>query len=766
MKFAQVIVDISLSKLDKPFTYIVPEELEDTVEAGMQVAVPFGRRKIKGYIVALNDSCDIPVDRLRPIIKIIDNSQNPAESQVLSRQVRLAYWMKTYYGSTMNQAIRTVIPSGKSAGPKMRKVVHAISDRDALNSELASLMSRKGHSIGKERLISELLVNPDIPWDELVTRLSIPASAIRDLEKKGFLTIEEIRSYRNPLGSLMSDDKTEGARWSRHQLNDDQQAIADDFADEYDRGIRRTYLIYGVTGSGKTEVYMDMIEHVLSAGRQVIVLIPEISLTFQTVMRFYLRFGDQVSIINSRMSPSERLDQYERASKGEISIVVGPRSALFTPFNDIGLIVIDEEHESSYKSGQVPKYHARETAIELARLCRASVVLGSATPSVTAYSRASAGTDNYKLYTLPQRAGAGTLPQVHIIDLRQELKKGNRSILSVELNNAISERLRRHEQVMLFLNRRGMAGFVSCRSCGEVIKCPHCDVSLSLHRDGRLHCHYCGYTAPFLKACPKCGSKLIGTMKAGTEKVEEKLHELYPEARILRMDADTTKGKSGHQKILEQFANEEADILVGTQMIVKGHDFPKVTLMGVLAADMSLNESDYRSAERTFDLLQQAAGRAGRGDHPGDAYFQTYQPDHYAIRAAAAGSYEDFYRNEIAYRKLMQYPPAGHLLQIEITSTSNDNADNMGRYLKEILEQSGTDAQPAVKPAADSCTILGPTDAGIVKLNDIYRKVIIVKSSDYDALVRLKDRAADAVTDGNSPSGADVWFDFDPMDSF
>ncbi len=744
MLYASVIVDISLAKLDKCFSYIIPEELRDRALPGASVVVPFGNRKLKGYIVAVTDQVDIDPSRLKPILEL---QQEALSSQ--GQLIALAEWMRQNYGATMNQALRTVLPSAKRQAPKMRKVVHAGADAEELSDALALLLSRARHSLGKERLLRELLHQPDIPWDELTQRLSIPSSDIRDLEKKGLLTIEEVRSLRDPLGAV----RTQDSHWELPELNEEQRQICEDFASRYDRGDHRPSLLFGVTGSGKTEVYMEMIHHVLEKGRQAIVLIPEIALTYQTVMRFYLRFGGKVSILNSRMSPGERYDQFLRAREGEVSVMVGPRSALFTPFTDLGLIIIDEEHESTYKSQQPPRYHARETGIQRARLSGASVVLGSATPSMGSYFHAMEG--DYHLYQLKRRAGGGQLPKVHITDLRAELMAGNRSIIGRELQTAIKDRLDRGEQTMLFLNRRGMAGFVSCRACGFVIKCPHCDVSLSLHRDGRLHCHYCGYQTEYKGICPSCGSKYIGTMRAGTEKVQQTIQQMYPAARILRMDADTTKSRHGHQKLLEAFANHEADILIGTQMIVKGHDFPDVTLMGVLAADLSLNVSDYRSAERTFDLLLQACGRAGRGDRPGDAYIQTYQPGHYAITSAADSDYTGFYEQEIAYRKLMKYPPFGHLLQIEITSSKEERAVAMGHFLKEKMI------------AVDrELTVFGPQAAGIARIDDVYRQILLVRDGSYQRLVAAKDTADVALREGSAPSGADVWFDFDPMDGF
>ena len=405
------------------------------------------------------------------------------------------------------------------------------------------------------------------------------AEVIRALQDQGVLAVESQEEFRNPVKPGEREGKE--ITYTREQ----QQAI-ETFQQDYESGIRKTYLVYGVTGSGKTEVYMEMIETVVRAGRQAIFLIPEIALTYQMVLRFYQRFGDRVSILNSRLSAGERSDQMERVKRGEVDVMIGPRSALFTPFSNLGLIVIDEEHERTYKSEQIPRYHARETAKERARMEGASLVLGSATPSLEAFYRCEQG--EYQLLRLPGRAAGQSLPRVYVADMREELKKGNRSILSDGLKERMADRLETGQQTMLFLNRRGYSGFVSCRACGHVVKCPHCDVSLSLHKGRRLVCHYCGHEEPAPDRCPSCGSSYIGGFRAGTQQIEELVKKEFPQARVLRMDLDTTRAKDGYEKILSAFANREADILIGTQMIVKGHDFTGVTLVGVLEAQMYL----------------------------------------------------------------------------------------------------------------------------------------------------------------------------------
>ena len=548
-------------------------------------------------------------------------------------------------------------------------------------------------------------------------------------------------------------------------LNAAQQSVVDAIEGDIASGIRNTYLIKGVTGSGKTEVYMELIEHCIQSGRQAIVLIPEIALTYQTVMRFFARFGNRVSIINSRLSNGERYDQFERAKNGDIDIMIGPRSALFTPFSNLGLIIIDEEHENSYKSESVPRYHAREVAIEYARMSDAIVVLGSATPSVDSFYKAKTGV--YRLLELDTRVDDRPLPKCEIVDLRQELREGNRSILSTRLQELMEERLHNGQQTMLFLNRRGKSAFMSCRACGFVVKCPHCDVSLSEHSGGVMVCHYCGYRQPVPKVCPSCGSKYISGFKAGTQKIEAMVAKRFPQARILRMDYDTTRAKDSYEKILQAFSNHEADILIGTQMIVKGHDFSNVTLVGVLAADMSLHVNDFHAAERTFALLTQAAGRAGRGKLPGNVVIQTYDPDHYAIRTAKEQDYEAFYDKEIEYRRLMNYPPVWNMLLIHVTSPDESECGIVAQSVHDIAAQmiSHIEKSQSVDDR-HQIQLIGPADATIAKVNDIYRKVIYMKTSDYAALISVKDGIEQAVKADTAMKNANISFDFNPMSGF
>ena len=736
--YADIIVDISHEKLDRAFQYAIPERLREKIRPGSRVVIPFGRgdRELTGYVVGLSETPEIEPERIKEIIGVPEGEM-PIESQLIG----LAAWMKEHYGGTMTQALKPVIPIKKKEAKKLVRHVSLIPDEKSARDILDDMCAKKNHSVAKERLLRALIADRDIPWEMITGKLHIPSQAIRDLEKRGVLKVTESHELRSITDRLEQRD-------SRVPLTAEQEAVLKKYHDTISE--KKPYLLYGVTGSGKTEVYLQMIEEVLARGQQAIVLIPEISLTYQTLVRFYRRFGDKVSTINSRLTPAERYDQFERAKSGDVSVMIGPRSALFTPFPTLGIIVMDEEHDDSYKSEQVPRYHARETAVYRAQLEGAAVVLGSATPSVESFSRARDG--EYILLSMPHRVMERALPHCDIVDMREELKRGNRTMFSEALSEKIRDRLKKNEQIMLFLNRRGLVSSVSCRECGHVVKCPHCDVSLSLHRDGRLTCHYCGYSQPNVSACPKCGSRYIRGFRVGTQSIEDELIKSFPGARVLRMDADTTKGKDGHREILEAFSNREADILLGTQMIVKGHDFSGVTLMGIMVADISLNVSDFRGGERTFQMLTQAAGRAGRGKIPGDVVIQTYQPENYSIVTAAAQDYDSFYKKEASYRRLMSYPPFSHLLSVQISSEDMAQAEGRAEQLRDFIEGLGTDA-----------VILGPGVPAIGKLRDIYRRVIYVKHRDYDKLIHIKDGIERLLLSDSSFPKSHTGFDFDPM---
>jgi len=647
--YANIIVDISVDKLDRTFQYRIPGELKGAALEGCRVKIPFGKGNTPkdGYIYSIEDVPRIDPERIKDILEVV-----PGSVSVEGRLFSLAAWIRRTYGSTMNQALKTVLPV-----KEMRK---------------------------RKRAAGNAQKRPELEFDPGMTVTGLP------------------------------------------ELTEKQQAVYKGITDEWRREGRPS-LIHGITGSGKTYIYIRLIDDIIRAGKQAILLIPEISLTWQTVSRFYSCFGERVSVLHSRLSKGERSDLIEKVRNREVDLVIGPRSALFTPFPDLGLIIIDEEHEPSYQSEVTPRYSARETAVERARIENAFVVMGSATPSVDAMYSCRQG--KYALFDLSDRYGAAALPEVSIVDMRQELRSGNRSILSAELRDAMALRLERGEQVMLFLNRRGHTGFISCRSCGSVIKCPHCDVSLTLHRDNRLYCHYCGYSVPMTELCPSCGSPYIGGFSAGTEQVEEIVKKDFPKARILRMDADTTRRKGSYEKILSSFASGKADILIGTQMIVKGHDFPMVTLVGILAADMSLFSSDYRSSERTYQLISQAVGRAGRGEKKGEAVIQTYDPEHFAITSAAASDYESFFSEEAEEREMLGYPPAGHMIAVHGSGKDEDKLALAMEYLK----------QYAVRISEDrDIRVLGPAGEVISRVADTYRMALYLKGTDRTELIRTR----------------------------
>ncbi|MCC8102053.1 MAG: primosomal protein N' [Clostridiales bacterium] len=757
--YADIIIDISHSKLDQTFQYRVPPELADVLEPGDVVELPFGNgnRLKKGYVLRISTSLKCPPEKMKTIVRRVTE---PGGAQ--SKLIALALWMRDYYGSTTVQALRTVLPFRDKAAPKKKKSVSLAICAENAKSQLEEL--RKKHQTARARLLEALIEEPVLPQEVVTGTLRITQPVLRAMEQMGLIRCETEQIYRTPaileqlrmqmqenaqpsLNESLCGERVDSPIENTHSVTGftltlEQRKVVDTICVSW-RGRERhpvsafqpqsnttgctEFLIHGATGSGKTAVYMELIAETLRQGKQAILLIPEISLTYQNVVRFYHAFGDRISILHSRLSQAERYDQFERAKEGDIDVMIGPRSALFTPFERLGLIIIDEEHEPSYKSETTPRYDAREVARKRAALEGAVLVLGSATPSLESYYAAKNGKST--LLVMEHRPTGGQLADVTIVDMRKELRDGNSSILSRTLLEKIRTHLEQGQQCMLFLNRRGYAGFVSCRSCGHVLKCPHCDVSLSLHQGGRLVCHYCGYEERAVKKCPVCGSPFIGGFKAGTEQIEAVAAAAFPGARILRMDADTTRGKDGHAEILRAFGAHEADILIGTQMIVKGHDFPQVALVGALAADMSLNVSDFRAAERTYQLLAQAAGRAGRGTIPGEMVIQTYLPEHYAITCSAAQTYEPFYEQEMSYRSLSGYPPTGSLMSVHCASEDKERLAAAAGYLARFA------GGLAEKYHA---VVMGPSDEAIAKMKDIYRMVLYIRHKDSKALTSIK----------------------------
>ncbi|MCQ2520672.1 MAG: primosomal protein N' [Lachnospiraceae bacterium] len=732
-KYANIIIDISHENVDRPYTYRIPDELRDSIDLGTSVTVPFGMGNTirKGFVVGFSDYSELSEDKLKFIDSVPEKNISLTDSRI-----ELAAWIKRNYGGTFSAALKTVLPVKQ----KIKAVVPKIIVRQVETSEVEKLIELcPARSSARLRLLNALLYEAIIPKRLANDKLHISDATIVKLNEEGVVDIQDMPK-NSGMGQTVSCNSL--------NLSESQKNIVNSVTADYDNGIYNTYLIYGITGSGKTEVYINIINNMLERGKQAIVLIPEIALTYQTLMRFYNRFGERVMVMNSTLSQGEKYECYKKALNGEADIVIGPRSALFVPFKNLGAIIIDEEHEGTYKSETAPKYHARETAVEIARMNKAVVVLGSATPSIDAYYKAQTG--EYKLFELNERLTGNQLPKVEIVDLRNELRRGNRSIISERLGALLEDRLSKGQQSMLFINRRGISGFISCRACGFVVKCPHCDVSLSLHKNGKLMCHYCGYETENIKTCPECGSKYISGFKAGTEQVEDMVNKMFPTARTLRMDADTTKEKDSYEKIISRFLDKEADILIGTQMIVKGHDFKNVTLVGVLAADMSLFEADFKAPERTFQLLTQAAGRAGRGDVAGNVVIQTYQPEHYAITYASKHDYNGFYDEESGYRDLMDYPPAGHMLNVMVSGKKEEEVNLLA-----------TQMCTAIRKYFKSL-VIGPAPAALSRINDIYRFVFYIKDKNYNELVDIKDYLEDSLTKIKKRT-CTVSFDFDPQ---
>lgn len=782
--YAQVIIDANHAEVDRVFDYRVPAQWEEEVCVGLRVMVPFGQRNTKreGYVIALTETTEVPAGKMKEIVEILDEGRPILTPSILE----LAKWMKKEYFCTLNQCLQAVMPAGirtKSVwyaeltgqtadlsekeqqmavvlveqggavplreleqvfGNRTEYILRCLQEKKVVrlhqkttrstykkekryvslteNEELLIAAKEKAEKdkrlAGQLRVLSAICPGESISVEELKEKAAVTDSPIHTLLQKGVL-VEQRRQEKRDVFQLEDYTPTQP-----FYPTPEQARALNLLREEEQKAQKRPVLLHGVTGSGKTEIYMQLIEHVIMEGKQAIVLVPEISLTPQTMERFISRFGKRVSVTHSRLSLGERLDQWRKARDGEISIIIGPRSALFMPFSNLGVIVMDECHESSYISDVTPKYHTREVARKLSELTGALLVMGSATPDIDSYHRAVTG--EFLLLQLKERTKGSRLPEVFVTDMRKELENGNRSAFGLPLQQVIRENLEKGQQTMLFLNRRGYSTFVSCRKCGEALTCPSCNVSYTYHAsDKALVCHYCGKEVPVPKTCPSCGSHYIRYFGTGTQKIEEETRRLFPEASILRMDADTTTGKNGHARILELFGKGKADILIGTQMIAKGHDFPNVTLVGILAADLSLNLGTYQAAETCFQLITQAAGRAGRGELAGRVFIQTYQPENHAIRMAAAQDYEGFYQEEILLRQAMEYPPFSHIFSVLITGEMEQEvilaAQRLGAYMNHYAERAG-------------CTVVGPAPAPLPKFRGEFRWQIFAKGTDAERL--------------------------------
>lgn len=655
--FADVIVDIAHANVDRVFAYAVPKEL--TLCVGQRVLVPFGRGNAakEGYVIALREQTDLPPEKIKPVLRLAEGF-----AALLPEQIQLASWMAQKYRCLMVDALRLMIPAqirGDRVHEKTLGVARLCVEGEALQTALAHLRGECGGRKApmQEKTVLLLQQVGSMAVSDLYAFFPASRGALAQLKKKGLVVVEDRVVRRTPYEQIRRQVQ------NRPVLTQQQREALHTIERAMHSG-GETVLLHGTTGSGKTEVYLRAIEQVLDAGKGAIVLVPEISLTPQMVARFRGRLGNTVAVMHSRLSPGERYDEWRRVRNGQARVVIGPRSAVFAPVQQIGLIVIDEEHEQSYRNEQRPQFESVDIARFRAQQSGGAVVLGSATPSVQTYYRCQNGV--YQLCQMPDRVGESGMPKVVVSDMREELQRGNRSIFSGTLYQAIEDALARGEQIMLFINRRGYSTFLMCRGCGYVFECPSCDVSMTYHRGKQrdwLSCHYCGHTQPIPDVCPSCGKPYLKYFGMGTQQVEEQVHLHFPQARTLRMDADTTRGKDAHLHILQAFGAHQADILIGTQMIAKGLDFQNVTLVGVMAADSSLYLPDYRSAERTFQLIMQVAGRAGRDAKPGHVVVQTYNPEHFAVQAAVQQDYLAFYAQEIQYRRMAQFPPFATFVQ-------------------------------------------------------------------------------------------------------
>ena len=664
---AQVIVDIVHDNVAHVFTYRVPEDM--SLSVGQRVEVPFGPRRIEGVVIGFCDTCDVPPDKLRAVIAPLEDY-----AAILPPLLTLARRMAEHAHCPLAETLRLMLPA-EMRGGRVQVRRQPVAQLTIAPEALEAAIAQQKRSPKRRMLLNLLGDGQPHPVGELKMLVRDPMPALKQLEEAGLVAVRMEESLRRPGGSFEEPPAPDPT------LTPAQQEALEVVLPCLERG-NGSFLLHGVTGSGKTEVFIRLVRRTLEMGKSAMILVPEIALTPQMVSWFRSRFGPVAAVIHSRLSAGERFDEWRRIRRGDARVVIGARSAVFAPLENLGLIVVDEEHESTYLSDHHPRYDAREVAQWRCEEEHATLLLASATPSILSFARARRG--DLTLLEMPHRVMNRPLPTVEIVDMRKELEQGNRSIFSGALLSRLRECMQAGQQAMLLMNRRGYHSFVSCRSCGHVVKCPNCDVAMTYHLsggDGQLHCHYCGHAQPLPETCPECASKYIRFFGAGTQKVEEELHRLFPDVGVVRMDIDTTSGKDGHQKLLDEFRSGRARILVGTQMIAKGLDFPRVTLVGVIAADMSLNLPDYRSRERTFQLLTQVAGRAGRGALPGQVVIQTYKPDDPVILASAAQDYRAFFEEEFARRRRGLYPPFSIMARLLVESATAVAAQQRAQML-------------------------------------------------------------------------------------
>ena len=700
--YAKVIIEIGVKNVDKMFTYIVPDNMKEDIKVGCRVKVKFGSMVLEGFVLELTNAIDKVDYELKEIIELVD------KIPILNKEMlELGKKIQEITLCSLISAYQVMLPKALKASIKTnintKLIRYAVSNRKDM--ELITYIENTKYEKQRE-FLKKLIVEKKIKVDKL-------ESYLNTLEKNGLIKFIYEEDYRYKFNTNNSD--------TRVILNNEQEVCVNKVVNSF--GISKTFLLYGVTGSGKTEVYMNIIEKAINKGMSAIMLVPEISLTPQIVERFTLRFGDNIAILHSGLSDAEKYDEYRKITMGKVKIVVGARSAIFAPLTNIGIIIIDEEHTATYKQENHPRYHARDIAILRSEYHNCPIVLGSATPSLESFARAM--NKNYELLVMKKRANNMVLPDVHIVDMKEEIKRGNYTFSKL-LIDKINEKISKGEQVILLLNRRGYSPLIKCSKCGEVEKCPNCDISLTYHKSSdSLRCHYCNYTKKCPSKCMKCGSIDIKGIGLGTEKLEQEIIDKF-KARVIRMDADTTSRKGMHEKIIKEFGEGKYDILLGTQMIAKGLDFPKVTLVGVINADMSLCVPDFRSSERTFQLLSQVSGRAGRGKYPGEVIIQTFNPDHYSIRYAKNHDYLNFYKEEMAIRKQLNYSPYYFITLVRISCKDYEEGFKHANKIKDYLE----------KNLSSDTILLGPTMASMFKINNIYNYQCIIK---YKKDLKLKD---------------------------
>ena len=704
--FASIIMNSNAKELNKVFDYIVPDKFEDEISIGSRVFVPFGKGNnlIEGYVLELKMESEFANKEIAKI-----------EDSILSNfNIGLAKLMAEKYFCNVSDCIKLMLPPGGASKDLSKRVkekkvncVFLTNSKDDILSDISGKVIRSEKHI---RVLKFLLDNEGIEACELEKIMNVSQSVLKTLEKNGYIRFEERKYERNPLihKNVQRDEKLE--------LNEQQKSAYNQIEFMIENEEFAEFLLHGVTGSGKTEIYLQLIEKVLELGKRAMVLVPEISLTPQIVDRFLARFGNCIAVLHSKLSNGERFDEWSKIREGKAKIVIGARSAIFAPISDLGILIIDEAHDASYKSDMSPRYHAKEIARYMAKVNNFPLILGSATPDVVDYYKAK--NFDKELIELSERANNATLPEISVVDMRNELAIGNRSMFSLKLQEEISKNLERNEQIILFINRRGYSTFVMCRDCGHTMKCKNCNIALTYHSlENKLKCHYCGYEERIPRSCPECGSNKIKYFGTGTQKVESEIQKLFPNVTTIRMDIDTVTKKNSHEMILNKFKNENINILVGTQMIAKGHHFPNVTLVGIIAADSSLNIGDYRAEERTFQTITQVSGRAGRGEKLGRVIVQTYNPDNYAIVCSQKQDYEKFYDGEIQLRKSLNYPPFCDIILLRIHSQNEEKVKKISEKIYIELKKQNN----------DNLLIYKPVPSPIDKIQNTYRWRIVIK---------------------------------------